>query len=587
MLPESIPDHREWVSNVNKVLTLLRPTQVYLLALAPENDVWPAERVMLVWKTEAGAWQFKMLLLGEQHQDAFDVAIDGVIIQGLNALEINPDASENISDTLGEDLLARINRPCLRLSFSQQIQIIGPVDLAWPLMCGISSEANIQVCLALLTNQRANLSDEVAEQVNAFQSYLTLDTINVLVGHADARIYEFRATNNQVTLGDILRFIQLLLSVSAKKLGHGEVIVLPGPPAGSERLYGDRPAHLVHDVYQLPILDVLPLPDFIDNLWIRLDMEAAGMFFENALINLDESVPNLLNQDAMDVHQSLSALREAKRVWFASLRGEENLLTFRRTTDEILRADHIQRLYTHQRFGLFCGCYASEALTELRLSLRHLRDVSLSRRSYIDHRARFSRLNLDHHEQNITIDVMIAILVNMIASKTMLEAFFIPFLTTLGVANFYIGCWFSYMLILSDLNWNKLIMLAETFREGFTVDLPLVLSASVVVGVCFAVCLGLFGLVELTGVEVLATALLFLSFSSTLILLPPLLTFLFLVTAAASQTGYNMALQLNGMMLAAISEIIEDISYGFSRVAPEDVPEVIPMLPQETGLMLV
>tara|TARA_R110002126_G_C10490915_1_gene504545 strand:- start:10202 stop:11860 length:1659 start_codon:yes stop_codon:yes gene_type:complete len=347
---------REFVRNIANVLKLLQPTQVYLIptvsAVEAENT-WPPERNMVVWKDVAGAWYFKIQVLGEQHQGMFDISIedDLRVVDCLNTLEINPEASEEISDKLGPDLLARIARPYLSLSYSQQNQIIVPLDLSavWPLDSDGPIDTTIQTCLALLRG----------EQEHDFSMYLTLARINQLAG---GRVAEFCSTNPNVTSGDVLRFIQLLMRAAINKIGHDEAVVLPALPEGSERRYGD----VDHDG------DALLIPE----------IHTAIECFEVAFIVLEASVPHLSENDRQRLAQSLTALRAAKTTWFNSNKGMDHLLSFRRATDAVLHADHIQRLYTHQRYpglGMFSDYVASPetpALQQLQLSLRELRDFS-------------------------------------------------------------------------------------------------------------------------------------------------------------------------------------------------------------------
>ncbi|NCT56690.1 MAG: hypothetical protein GW760_03125 [Legionella sp.] len=99
---------------------------------------------------------------------------------------------------------------------------------------------------------------------------------------------------------------------------------------------------------------------------------------EDALLCLEASVP-LSDEDRVLVTQSLSVLRKANTILVDSNLEREDLLTFKRTTDKVLQAAHIQRLYTHPRFpwlGMFSDRVASSEFEALKLSLIELCDIS-------------------------------------------------------------------------------------------------------------------------------------------------------------------------------------------------------------------
>lgn len=483
-------ESREFVRNIDNVLKLLQPTQVYLtptVSAVEAENTWPPDRNMVVWKDVAGAWHFKIQLLGEQHQGKFDTSIDDDqrVVDCLNALEINPEASEEISELLGPDLLTRIARPYLSLSYSQQNQIIVPLDLSavWPLDSDGPVDAKIQTCLALLRG----------EQGDDFSIYLTLTRINQLVG---GRIAEFCVTNPNVTSGDVLRFIQFLLRASVRALGHDEPVVLPLPPVGGEIRFRDVPRAAHAQAFRF-------------RARISAEMQTAIDSFEAAFNALETSVPHLSDDDRQCLAQSLAALRAAKTTWFDSNKDMNHLLSFRRATDAVLRADYIQRLYTHQRYpglGMFSDYVASPetpALQQLRLSLRELRDFSEVRVISVDYRM--------SHKYILLLFLGLGLALGPVASLIAISLYFAKELTTF----IYMTClrsWY-YSEFSFDL-WNACI---EAYREFFTEDLLLALGAEVALSACYGLLVGGFsaavGMLVTGGAFFLGASLLFSTFT--------------------------------------------------------------------------
>lgn len=585
MMPAARPDHREFLSDLNNVLTLLQAKDVYLLSSPLVADTWLTEGTMLIWKNTENAWRFKMPLLGEQRQGVFDTQIDSAIIQRLETLDINLDAPKEISAELGENLFAQITRPCFHLSLSQQNQIIAPLALAWPLTADIAPETQLQACLALLRGDGVALSEDVATLVNDFSSYLTLETINRLAGNSLARINEFRVTNNNTTSGDVFRFIQLLLLASAKKLGHDEPVVLPEPPAGHELVYGFRPVengdNNAPEVAQL-IQELLVVPDAaaLRRLPLSAERRAAIDDFETALRRLETSAPeDLLAEDRERLTQSFSALLRAKTAWFASRQEMEHLITFRRATDEVLRADHIQRLYTHpqHRLGMFGGRVESQELQNLRLSLRRLRDFSFGRKTareciYISKMVVSASVALGLAEGLLAFSLE-KLAMCWLGSLLFIPAMYGMMLAAILFPIFVNGCFdgFSYDL------WNTQI---EVFREFFTNELPQAFAAVVALSAGYGLLVGEFsaaaGVLAMAPVSFLGA---FLLLSSLMIGINVAILSLFVV----GYEGYQAVSQLVGMM----SEYVEDWRYGFNRAAPTENnrPEaIIPDEPEEIGL---
>ena len=370
MMPAQQSDLCEFLSDLENVVTLLQAQRVYLVSSPPDADVWAAERTMLVWKDTANAWQFKMQLLGEQYQGAFDASIDRNIIQRLGTLENNPKTSDEISEGLGQNLRAQISRPCLRLSNDQQNKVIAVLKHAWLVSPSHSAEKNIKLCLALLHDDMSGLSEDEHQEINGFKNYLTLDRLKVLYGASSQHIYDFCVTRNTTTLADILKFIQLLSLASLRKLGHTDAIELPALPEGSDVVYGSRPDEH-NDIYRgYPALHQRLLPP------ITPQMQAAVVHFDAAFTALENSEVALSDQDRQLMARSKDALNRAKNTWIDSFKRAPDVITFRRATDKVLQEEHIQRLYMHQRLGLFGGTVETEELQKLRLSLRDLRDFS-------------------------------------------------------------------------------------------------------------------------------------------------------------------------------------------------------------------
>jgi hypothetical protein len=568
MMPAARPDHREFVSDLNNVLTLLQVTDVYLLSSPPEvSDAWPTERTMLVWKDVANAWQFKIPLLGEQHQGAFDTQLDNHIIQCLETLEINPYASEEISADLGENLLAHITRPCLRLTLDQQNKVIEVLNGSWLLSTERNNDRNIQLCLALLSAETLELTDPEREDVDEFKNYLTLDRINVLYGASEAHINNFLSTKETTTLADILRFVQLLALASVRKLGHPDAVALPALPQGSEVVYGSRPRPVENNVnvnierVQALMFEVAALRGRI----LTVEMQAAINDFETTLTNLEVSVPNLSGEDRERLTQSLDALRTAKTAWVNSDIKMEHLLTFRRATDEVLQAEHIQRLYTHQRLGVFGGCVESQELKNLRLSLRGLRDFS---------RVRAKALKGMQEDKYFLLLILVAALVLSLEGLNLIGIGLMVVSAHYGLilGQFVLETFLENDYSFSYDAWSTQI---EASRELFTNELPQAFAAVVAISACYGLLVGEFS----AAAGMLATAGMAFSTMFLAMVVIPIVIFSLVAVGYVGYVGYQAASQLAGMM----SEYVEDWRYGFNDVAPAENnrPEVILELEQE------
>ncbi|MDF1683657.1 MAG: hypothetical protein P1U36_03270 [Legionellaceae bacterium] len=560
----------EFVRDIERVLTLLQPTHVYLTPTAPESEAenaWPLERTMLVWKDAARAWHFKMQLLGEQHQGVFDIAIedDERVVDCLNALDINSNASEEISNKLGSVLLARIVRPCLLLSNAQQKAIIAPLDLsaAWPLDSDEPVDVKIQTCLALLRG----------EQCDGFSIYLTLETINQLAG---GRIAEFCATNPNVTSGDVLRFIQLLLQASIKHIGHDEPVVLPAPPEGSDTRYIDVPREVEPDN--------TPLPEWLRQMLIgtrqgfmpvRPDMQTEIANVEAALTALEASVPNLSAEDSASVTQSWAELRTAMTDWSNSTQDMNHLLTFRRATDAVLREDHIQRLYTRRnypRLGMFSDYVASpetQELQQLRLSFRALRDFSKSRIKTSKIMKEWRELLLSMLGLSLIavllcvgdLGVMallafpaLALLVTSFVYGVILGAFLIDIFIT--------ACKFEFS---SDL-WNAAI---EIDREFVIEDFPRALGAALVISAGYGLIAG--ELSAATGMLAVAG----ITFASS---------FLFMIAISIATVSAVVAIIVGYIGISYTAGVISEYIEDSNQSSHEEMLEDEVYAPEETGL---
>jgi|GEM_PF-2167718 len=573
---------REFVRDIDNVLKLLQPTHVHLTPTAPESEAentWPLERTMLVWKDEADAWHFKMQLLGEQHQGLFDLEIDNNIIQRLETLEINPEAFKDISEALG-DILCHMSRPCLRLSLHQQNGIIAGLYGAWPLEDERSHDRPIQVCLALLCGDRENHSEDEAALIEEFSPFLTLDKVNGLAGHPGA-VNRFCETNNNLTSGNVLRFIQLLLQASIKHIGHDEPVVLPAPPEGSDIRYIDVPREVEPD--NAPLLEWLrqmqigarqrwPNAVFMQ---VRPDMQTEIANVEAALTVLEASVPNLSAEDSASVTQSWVELRTAMTDWSNSTQDMNHLLTFRRATDAVLREEHIQRLYAHQRYprlGMFSDYVASpetQELQQLRLNLRELRDFS-------EKRVKISKKMREWRESLLGILGLSLICVLLgIGDLGVMALLALPALALLLVSfdyglnlaiflfsTFVMACYSEFSFDL----WNAAI---EIYREFITEDLPRALGAALVISAGYGLIAG-----ELSAAtEMLAVA--GMAFAGSCLFTSAVYIGL-LSVVAAGYVGYQAVSYIAGV----ISEYFENRDHDFNEEMLDD--EVY--FPGETGL---
>lgn len=461
---------REFVRELDNVLTLLQPRCIHLISspVAPEEGIaWPLERNMLVWKDEQNRWHFKMLLLGEQHQGEFDANLDDDrrVIDDLNALAIHPNVnvSEEISEQLAPDVCARIARPYLHLSLNQQNQIKIPLNLSetWPLDSDESVDVKIQTCLALLRGEANN---------HDFSPYLTLETINRLAG---GRLTEFCADNPHVTSGDILRFIQLLLMASVRALGHDESVVLPAPPVGHDRNFGDVPGSVENN----------PAPN----------MQSEISFFEMTLMALETSDQNLSDEDRVRLTESLNALRTANEVWVNSNKNMNPLLTFRRATDEVLQADHIQRLFARRRYprlGILSDHVESPELQQLRLSLRLLRDCSIVR---VD-----ASKQMKNDTDALSVQFFFISLTVILFSVLTLNLMFLLALPALAMMldSMHLGMNLSIFLIKTfrealdfEFSFNLWSVKIEAFRE-FLIAIPLVVCEAFIISAGYGLLAG-------------------------------------------------------------------------------------------------
>ncbi len=292
-------------------------------------------------------------------------------------------------------------------------------------------------------------------------------------------------------------------------------------------------------------------------------MKAAIEDFERALIGFQNSVTtNLSAEDVMLVNQSVQALRVAKTRWFNTNKETDDLLVFRRATDEVLRANHIQRLCTHQRLGVFGGRVESAELQQLRLSLRGLRDFSM-KRSRASTDLQVKKELLWNVLQGMYLGGFLLFSLISLISLNLTCLFVLPLIGLIFTVCYYETQLIMFLVdtIMSGVNfefsfdlWNASV---EAYRELFTDHSLPVLGSVVAISAFYGLLAGSF----YAGASVLTLAgSVFIGMSLIHIasLIPVFLTFIVI------STGYHAALYVG----EKISEYMLDLNQWFHGIEP-------------------